>query len=528
MNIKFLTYFRISFFLSICSLSIKAETIHTFDTTTFTNKKFIQEGYQLSKHDQEKAKQYFKQGAAYHKAKNDTISYLNSKIALSLLEKHIGNYNQSFEILWDVLPIAETMENKEPLVKIHRHLGTIYGIYGKDSLALHHLGLALAVSKHHLNKNQHTSTYLEISNQYFIMNDYNRALTYLDSCYIKQNTNKRLHYIDARYGYIYLKKKDFRKASIYLNDLIPYFKKNTKAFLAQVYYFQGLLKSGINQPDSAIYYYQKSLESIENMHVHIEFKPLILEQLAHEYFKANNKTLAFEYMQEAKAMSDSLFHTQSKHNKVLFEIKTQYKEDLTKKEAQLLAQQKLLELKDKARLRLMLLIGILIIVAIISIITIRLRTKMKRVMYEQSVNKEKNEAIITVKNKELTANALQIIEKENAVNELLETIQAKLPEQYSTMRHKFKKSNKKIWDDFQLRFTQTNNKFYEQLLELHPRLTQTDLKHCALIKLNFDSKEMSQILGISVHSVHISRSRIRKKMGLEREDSLGDYVAGIN
>lgn len=43
-------------------------------------------------------------------------------------------------------------------------------------------------------------------------------------------------------------------------------------------------------------------------------------------------------------------------------------------------------------------------------------------------NKEKNDAILEIRNKELTANALQIIEKDHTVSELLETIK----EPYST------------------------------------------------------------------------------------------------
>jgi hypothetical protein len=50
--------------------------------------------------------------------------------------------------------------------------------------------------------------------------------------------------------------------------------------------------------------------------------------------------------------------------------------------------------------------------------------RIKKMLY----NKEKNDAILEIRNKELTANALQIIEKDHTVSELLETIK----EPYST------------------------------------------------------------------------------------------------
>jgi len=61
----------------------------------------------------------------------------------------------------------------------------------------------------------------------------------------------------------------------------------------------------------------------------------------------------------------------------------------------------------------------------------------------------------------------------------------------------------------------------------HDSLTPTEEKHCELIKLKFDSKEMARLLNISVSSVHISRYRIRKKMRLERGDDLSNYIASI-
>ena len=55
-------------------------------------------------------------------------------------------------------------------------------------------------------------------------------------------------------------------------------------------------------------------------------------------------------------------------------------------------------------------------------------------------------------------------------------------------------------------------------------LKQTDLKICALVKLNFPSKDMAKLLGISVESVHTSRHRLRKKLGLERNDNLEEFI----
>ena len=82
-----------------------------------------------------------------------------------------------------------------------------------------------------------------------------------------------------------------------------------------------------------------------------------------------------------------------------------------------------------------------------------------------------------------------------------------------------------MWNDFNRRFIEINNQFYAKLRQKHPDLTATELKHCALIKLNLDNLEMSKILNISLQSVHTSRYRIRKKLNLLQEENLSNYIA---
>ncbi len=163
-----------------------------------------------------------------------------------------------------------------------------------------------------------------------------------------------------------------------------------------------------------------------------------------------------------------------------------------------------------------------------------MQQKVKQLNYDKQaaqlqlqLQKEKNDAIMEVKSKELTSYALQLIDKDQAINEMMEMLKSEAPVSHKTMRNKINKNSKNLWDEFNMRFMEVNSKFYENLREKHPDLTPTEQKHCALIKLNFDSKEMAHLLNISHNSVHISRYRIRKKMKLSREDSLSNYIADL-
>ena len=57
-----------------------------------------------------------------------------------------------------------------------------------------------------------------------------------------------------------------------------------------------------------------------------------------------------------------------------------------------------------------------------------------------------------------------------------------------------------------------------------PELTKSDELFCMLIYLKQNTDEIALALGISRASVNTARSRIRKKFGLQKEDSLDNYL----
>lgn len=79
---------------------------------------------------------------------------------------------------------------------------------------------------------------------------------------------------------------------------------------------------------------------------------------------------------------------------------------------------------------------------------------------------------------------------------------------------------KRIEEQFDL----VHNNFMKRLQERHPDLSLNERMMCAYIKMDLSSKEIAPLLNISVRGVETVRYRIRKKLLLEREDSLTDYL----
>ena len=78
--------------------------------------------------------------------------------------------------------------------------------------------------------------------------------------------------------------------------------------------------------------------------------------------------------------------------------------------------------------------------------------------------------------------------------------------------------------DFTKHFDKVHSDFVVGLKEKHPTITGNELKLCAYLRMNLSTKEIAQLMNISVRGVEISRYRLRKKLELPTEISLFDYL----
>ena len=81
--------------------------------------------------------------------------------------------------------------------------------------------------------------------------------------------------------------------------------------------------------------------------------------------------------------------------------------------------------------------------------------------------------------------------------------------------------------DFEQIFSQMHSGFYEKLLEKNASLSRSELQICALLRLNLPSKEISNLLYITMASVDQKRHQIRKKLSLETNQSLISFLINL-
>lgn len=152
---------------------------------------------------------------------------------------------------------------------------------------------------------------------------------------------------------------------------------------------------------------------------------------------------------------------------------------------------------------------------------------------EKELMKLRNERLsfeIEAKNKELASTTMAIVKK----NELLNTIKNELVHEREIRAVKSviqfiddNLENNSDWEAFQEAFNSVDRDFLKKVKQLHPSLTPNDMKLCVYLRLNLSSKEIANMLNISPQSVEIKRFRLRKKMDLDHEQNLTEYILNI-
>ncbi len=150
---------------------------------------------------------------------------------------------------------------------------------------------------------------------------------------------------------------------------------------------------------------------------------------------------------------------------------------------------------------------------------------------------EKLETDLTFKSKELASSTMSTIKK----NEILIDIKNELSEQKGQLGTQYpnkyyEKLVKMIdnhldseddWSIFQTNFDRIHENFFRNLKLKYPDLTPTDLKFCALLRLNMTTKEIANLMNITVKGVERGRNRLRKKLDLAPETNLIDFMIGF-
>ncbi len=154
-----------------------------------------------------------------------------------------------------------------------------------------------------------------------------------------------------------------------------------------------------------------------------------------------------------------------------------------------------------------------------------------------SLRSQNLETEIHLKNSELATSAMHLVKKGELITRL-KTELNQLTRRVDTpsAQTELKKMIKQLeeddqtdqeWDQFAKHFDKVHSDFVLKLKAKHPEISPGEIKLCSFLRMNLSSKEIAQLLNITVRGVEISRYRLRKKLNLQQGENLFDYLIGL-
>jgi ligand-binding sensor domain-containing protein/DNA-binding CsgD family transcriptional regulator len=154
-----------------------------------------------------------------------------------------------------------------------------------------------------------------------------------------------------------------------------------------------------------------------------------------------------------------------------------------------------------------------------------------------ALKNENLESELNYKNKELATITMHLVDRGRLLLNIKEELNNRIkklnaPDLIYQFRSVFKllsdtEKNDDDWKNFAIYFDEVHNNFLSTVKAKFPCLSSTDLKLCAYLRLNLTSKEIAQLLNISLKGVEISRYRVRKKLQLSTDINLYDFLIDI-
>lgn len=444
-----------------------------------------------------KALQYYQQAIVLATEENYTrrLNMLFLNIGSILTES--GQYIESQQYFSKALESLTKLGDSLEMANAYRNLAVTYFMLNDDETAVNYLNQALEVFLAKKALISLAGAYIDLSQIEYKKENYNQAIKWLDTAQelIEENNSRR-------------------------NE------GPKKLLFARLFTEMGTNFLAINQLDSAYFYLKKGLHH-GVLNRQLKESGECSKLITKIWQKRNNSDSALYYHILFKSYSDSLFKEMNNrklaYQEAQFKFEQQAIVEATKRNKEI----------EKHNRNVAILILTVIFLALLLILLVLLLRLNKIKMKKSEIEQQNLLSELELKNKELTTYLIYQLKN----NEFVLSISEKL----KTLLWKGTKENKALvnelireietdsssdnWDEFILRFQQVHTGFYKNLGEKYPGLTSNELRLCAFLKLNMNTKDIAAITYQSQKSITVARWRLRQKLGLKKEERLSAFLS---
>lgn len=516
----------------------------------------------LESGDYETSLKSFNQILSKAKATNNKEIIVQTVLNKGLLYYRLNDLEKALNLYFEALELSNEYKQTQLFNSIYNNIGIVYSINDNYEKAYEYFQKALQVSQQRNDTIRVGINYVNLANLNVDFNYYKKAHEYLNEAEKIFLKYKQIHFLAPLYsieGNIYFKEQRYKLSKLSHQKGLSYLKKHTDLFYEADFNTQ-LAKSflELDNIDSALFHLEHALDvskDVKNKDLLIQ----VTELLGQTYKQAGKTKEALRYYQEAIALKDSLLIEKSQ--KWVSESQMRY--EFGKKEQEI----SFLERKNK----LYLIIGLLVFVTILitaffiiySLRNRNIKTKQRNAILKQEkelhqlelqkseaenkclveemraneeishMKQEKLKQEIEHKNRELASNALHVVNKNNILSEIKDSLKTIECENQNEISNKLRSISRLIdsnmtldndWESFKLHFEEVHGEFFKKLAASHDDLSQGDLRLCAYLLINLNPKEIAQILNISPDSVRKRKQRLREKLALNKDHDLVEYL----
>jgi len=433
-----------------------------------------------------------------------------------------GNFEKVITLNQKLIDESKNADYIKGVVKGYCNLGNVFCRMGKYKESLSFLQFAEKENKKLGDKEMESTIYSEYGNNYYLLRLYTQSLEYFKKSlaltnYISGRNRKGLRlfaYSNIISIYEIRKKPDsaFYYSKINFNELKDIYNSNTLAY-HYLHYKKDL--------DSTEYYLKYADEISASTSEKSIFEDYSTSRNWGEFYeqKGDFKKAKIFYDKSLKfakvlrlpfeirdsywlmhRISDSL--KDEKVSNIYLKKYTQLYDSLSKVqnvEAEFPIQQyikdKEQEYKDK-EFRLYYIILLIVFFAVVFVYVLIRINKRKEKFLENKIQEKKE----------------KIIEKEKETDHL----KFKINEGFDEVIRLAKENN----PEFVTLFREYYPEFSNALIHIYPEINNDTLKFCALLKLNFSTKDISEYTFVTPRAVQIRKNRLRKKMNISSDEDI--------
>jgi len=168
------------------------------------------------------------------------------------------------------------------------------------------------------------------------------------------------------------------------------------------------------------------------------------------------------------------------------------------------------------------------------------KLRQQKLINERKIIEMRNENLqseIKNKSQQLSNVAINVVRKNEILQEIrdeLQQVKQELGQQlpnihYQKLLNSIERNvaGKEDWVLFEENFSEVHDEFFKRLKNICPAISPSELRLAACLRMNLSSKEMAPVLGISVRGIEIKRYRLRKKLGLDNDLNLTEYMMDV-